>query len=133
MKNRLSLTCLLAAALSSSACIHTIEYGRQFDASKVPSLEKGKTTKQEVLTMFGAPESSSLDADGMLTLHYAYIKTTGRIKMMSFIPLVGPVVGGTASSNAQKTLTVSLKSDVVSNFVYTQDGVPDAPAKKTAQ
>jgi outer membrane protein assembly factor BamE (lipoprotein component of BamABCDE complex) len=124
---------LLAAALSFSACIHTIEYGRQFDASKVPSLEKGRTSKQEVLTMFGAPESSSLNGDGILTLNYAYIKTTGRIKLASFIPLVGPVVGGTASSNAQKTLTVSLKDGVVTNFVYTQDGVPDAPTKKASQ
>jgi outer membrane protein assembly factor BamE (lipoprotein component of BamABCDE complex) len=121
---------LLIAALLSSACIHVIEYGRDFDAARVPALEKGKTTKQEVLTMFGSPASSSLDADGTVILRYAYIKTTGRIKMASFIPIVGPVVGGSTATNAQKSLTVDLKNGVVSNFVYTQDGAADLPAPK---
>jgi len=128
MRTKALLFITLCAA-AFSGCIHTIEYGRQFDSSHVTYIEKGKTTKQEVLTMFGAPESSSLDSDGQLTMHYAYIKTTGRIKLAAFIPLVGPVVGGSSATNSQKSLTVVLKDGVVANYVYTVDGAPDLPAK----
>ena len=52
MNHRIRLIGLLAVSLLACGCIHTIEYGRQFDSSRVASLEKGKTTKQEILTMF---------------------------------------------------------------------------------
>ena len=81
--------------------------GRKFDVDKVGLINKGETTKQEILDTFGKPTSVSTDSDGRDTFLYLHMKA--KAKPWSFIPFVWLFSGG-AWTQAE-TLTVYFDKD----------------------
>ncbi len=108
-----SVSLLLAAALLlpllSGGCASA---GRNFDDSQVSKIQKGVTTEQDLITMFGQPEQRSMNSEGQTVLTWMY--THGHVNGKSFIPFAGAFMGGTNSES--KSLTVTLKDDKVVTY-----------------
>jgi hypothetical protein len=83
--------------------------GHPIDAAAVASFRAGETTEAQVRAALGAPNSITELNDGTHVLGYAYTRVAARPE--TFIPIIGPLVGG-ADAKAQSVA-----------FVFSQDGV----------
>jgi len=109
-------TLSFAFALVSIACATSVmTVGRDFDITKVDQIQKGKTTQQEILNMFGVPWSKTTQEDSEIW-SYGYTKSVGRAT--SFIV--------TTSATAQaysKNLIVTFDSlGITKSFSHTVSG-----------
>ena len=59
----------MLAAILLSGCVYT---GTNFDESKLANVQKGVTTKQEVISYYGNRCRSKVDADGNEMLMWTY-------------------------------------------------------------
>lgn len=82
---------IFAAALSSilAGCMSA---GKEVDPGTVSAFERGRTTFADVVGKLGTPNANFIGEDGMHVVVYTY--TRARMRPESFIPLVGPLVGG---------------------------------------
>lgn len=83
------LSCVFLVGLSLSACAAS---GVRVKPEHLSGFETGKTTPTDVIAKLGQPTSRSLSADGSQMLIYNY--TAYQARPESFIPLIGPLVGG---------------------------------------
>ena|SRR5258708_2543379 len=106
----------LSLALFGCATAHTTA-GRDFDATKVSQIVKGKTTSSDILAMFGTPYSKQPKDNDEEMWVYSYAEATAHAQSMGF---------GVTSSEAtgfKKNLYILLKGNkTVSN--YTLDEGP---------
>jgi outer membrane protein assembly factor BamE (lipoprotein component of BamABCDE complex) len=105
---------LLAAFLAG--CVSS---GRKIDQSAADKIEKGKTTKQEVINLIGSPDRITRTGRGDTIFMYNYMRATA--KPATFIPIFGPLVGG---ANVQHQMyMVTFGSDgVVKDYLSTYGG-----------
>ncbi|MGB7912139.1 MAG: outer membrane protein assembly factor BamE [Desulfobaccales bacterium] len=66
--------------------------GRKIDQGAADQIEKGKTTKEQVVALIGSPESISRSSNGDTTYIYNYTRATA--KPINFVPIVGAFAGG---------------------------------------
>lgn len=92
--------------------------GFNFDESKISQIKKGETTEPELIQWFGQPVERGINSEGMTTMTWMYTEAT--VKGSTFVPYVGPFVGGTRSKN--KVLMVTLNSGKVANFSFSGGG-----------
>jgi outer membrane protein assembly factor BamE (lipoprotein component of BamABCDE complex) len=90
--------------------------GRKVDPSNVEKIKKGETTKQEVLNLLGSPDRMTRDGNGYITMVYSYARATS--KPASFIPIIGPLVGGT-NVQTQSVIVFIGPTGVVTNVIST--------------
>lgn len=109
---------LTIAALALSGCASAnFSSGIPFDTTKVSSIQKGVTTKAEVVSWFGQPFTKSVSgADGEAWL---YLYSTGTSKARSMVVTVDVETTG-----RMQKLDVLFAGDVVSNFTFTDGGLP---------
>ena len=93
-------TLLLVALLSILAGCVTA--GREVDPVKVSAFEKGKTSRAEIEAAIGQPNSVSRLSDGKVVAVYFFMHSQSRPE--SFIPFIGPLVGG--SDVVQKNVII---------------------------
>jgi outer membrane protein assembly factor BamE (lipoprotein component of BamABCDE complex) len=91
---------LIPFALAVSGCVST---GVQVDENALTSFQKGKTTVNEVIARLGQPTSNILMNTGQRIISYTYIQAQARPE--SFIPIIGPLVGGADSRFSNVALT----------------------------
>ena len=85
----------LCVAVGLSGCMSA---GVQVKESELAQFQKGKSTFQDVVAKLGPPTTNSLMADGRRIVVYSYTQAQARPE--SFVPLVGPLIGGAdAKSN----------------------------------
>ncbi|MFP1825217.1 hypothetical protein [Lonsdalea quercina] len=65
MKKLLLIACM-------SLLIGCAYVGENFDESKLAGVEKGKTTKQDLITSFGKPTTMTVDSEGNELLMWSY-------------------------------------------------------------
>ncbi|MFP1891631.1 hypothetical protein ACLEEJ_05045 [Lonsdalea quercina] len=65
MKKLLLIACM-------SLLIGCAYVGKNFDESKLAGVEKGKTTKQDLITSFGKPTTLTVDSEGNELLMWSY-------------------------------------------------------------
>ena len=82
----------MLAAFSATACT-TI--GKQLDPVAVATLKPGQSTYADVISKLGPPTSESMTTTGSKVALYYYSHTAARPE--SFIPFIGPLVGGADS------------------------------------
>ncbi|HEY3939510.1 MAG TPA: hypothetical protein VGL97_18910, partial [Bryobacteraceae bacterium] len=70
-----------------------VSAGTAVDPNAVAGFERGHTTYADVVGRLGTPNTDALAADGTRIVVYSY--TQARARPESFIPIVGPLVGGT--------------------------------------
>lgn len=97
---------LLAGCVSSS-------FGTEINTSDVEKIQKGTTTREQIVQMFGQPMHTSMLGDGRRVLSYSYTATKAKATGASFIPIVGPIVGGARGESRMQTLQVILNADGV--------------------
>jgi len=70
-------TLFLAALIGLAACFPNATYGEgpggAFDQSRVEQIQKGSTTKDNIITLFGEPGAKDLPANGDETWIYTYV------------------------------------------------------------
>jgi len=113
MKTNLAIIVLLI--LFISGCM-TMNYGigkSEIDPQKIAQIEINKTTKSQILELFGNPHSISTTATGQEIYKYVYMKTQSKISPMPFF--------GSANVNTgYQELNVILKDDVVIDYTSTR-------------
>jgi outer membrane protein assembly factor BamE (lipoprotein component of BamABCDE complex) len=87
ISNRLLATVLFIVCLAG--CVSS---GRKVDQSAADKIEKGKTTKAEVISLIGSPDRITRTGRGDTIFMYNYVRATA--KPATFIPIFGPLVGG---------------------------------------
>jgi outer membrane protein assembly factor BamE (lipoprotein component of BamABCDE complex) len=110
--NRFLVFVLMLGFLSGCASV-----GRKIDQSSADKIEKGKTTKQEVITLLGSPDRITRRANGDTMFSYKYARATA--KPATFIPIFGPLVGG---ANVQHQFFIVLfgADGVVKDYISSQ-------------
>lgn len=93
---------LTAAAIAATAmlggCFST---GTKVEAAKVDQFKPGVTTYVEVVAALGQPNNVSTLPDGQKIATYMHITASARAE--SFIPVVGPLVGGADTTTQSYT------------------------------
>jgi outer membrane protein assembly factor BamE (lipoprotein component of BamABCDE complex) len=89
---RVTAVCLV---LGVAACTTT---GKQLDPDAVAALKPGQTTYDDVIKQFGRPASEATGSTGVKVASYYWAHTAARPE--SFIPLIGPFVGGADTESA---------------------------------
>ena len=105
---------LLPLTLAIGGCTST---GVQVDESALTSFEKGKTTISEVVARLGQPTSNILLNTGQRIIGYTYVQAQARPE--SFIPIIGPLVGGADSRFSNVSLTFD-RNGVLESYSSTQ-------------
>lgn len=94
--------------------------GRKLDVDAVDSIKKNRTTRQEVVQAIGSPDQVTRDGDGNVTYMYMYART--QVKPETYIPYIGPMIGGTRSQN--QTVIISFgPDDIVNQITSTMGGM----------
>ena len=95
--------------------------GRKIDQSNIERIQIGKTTKQEVTSLLGAPDQLIRRGNGEVLMRYSYHRM--QIHASSFIPIVGLFAGGADTQNQGVTVTVG--SDGVVRDIMSSEGGMD--------
>ena len=94
-------------------CMTTV-YGR-FDESYVPQIQKGITTKQDVLQRLGKPHQTSV-SPGSETWTYKQIRDT--------LNLLTTTKGAKGDRSVEQLLIIFFEDDVVFHYTFTKHGGP---------
>lgn len=78
---------------------------------------KNKTTKTELLTKLGEPDSRTTLNDG--NEQWKYFMSNNHFSATTFIPVVGLFTGG--SQTQSKTLEIDFKGETVSKWTFSSD------------
>ena len=107
---------MTVATLLISGCVTS--YGTKVDADYVSKIERGKTTKAEIKSHMGNPQSTmnSGNAVDNETWVYEYVNP-GSISSM----VVADFTGKRPGSNAQ-SLTITFSGGVVKDYTFTESG-----------
>jgi len=96
-----------------------VSVGRKIDQSAAEKIEKGKTTRGEVINLMGSPDQITSRANGDTVFLYHYMRATA--KPQTFIPIFGPFVGGANIQNQMFIVTFGADG-VVKDFFNTRGG-----------
>ncbi|HAW0405093.1 TPA: hypothetical protein JLJ34_000045 [Escherichia coli] len=78
---------------------------------------KNKTTKTELLTKLGEPDTRTILDDG--NEQWRYFMYNNQLNATTFIPVVGLFTGG--SQTQSKTLEIDFKGEIVSKWTFSTD------------
>jgi outer membrane protein assembly factor BamE (lipoprotein component of BamABCDE complex) len=94
--------------------------GRDFDSTKASQIVNGKTTSDEIVTMFGTPYSKQPETDGGERWIYSYVNATAHAE--------GVFVMHVTTTGTKKNLNILFNKDkIVVNFLL--DEGPIDPQK----
>lgn len=80
------------SALLCASLMGCMASGTQVKEQQLSQFKAGETTYSQVVSTLGQPNSNSLLPDGSRMIAYTYVQAAARPE--SFIPIVGPLVGG---------------------------------------
>ena len=89
---------IIGSLLLLAACMSA---GVKIDQSKLSTMQKGKTTYDEVVQAFGKPTQVYNNDNGTMAISYSYVSAQPRPE--SFIPIAGAFVGGADTENSTVT------------------------------
>jgi hypothetical protein len=90
----------LSLAFGVASCMSA---GVKVEERQLAGFQKGQTTYAQVVAQLGSPTSNTLLPDGHRMIMYTYTQAQARPE--SFIPLVGPFVGGADARSNMVMLT----------------------------
>lgn len=91
-------------------------YGKEIKQSSVDKIQRGITTKQEVINAFGNPDGTYFDKDNRLIMYYY----AGKIKpsAWNFVPIANLVHTEMKMQNQMLTIVIS-KDNIVEEYSFT--------------
>jgi outer membrane protein assembly factor BamE (lipoprotein component of BamABCDE complex) len=114
MLGRLLFLSLLVSCLA--ACVSS---GRKIDQSAADKIEKGKTTREQVINLIGSPDRITRTGNGDIIYVYNYMRIAA--KPASFIPYVGLFVGGSNLQHQMYMVTFG-PDGLVKDYLSTYGG-----------
>ena len=84
---------MLASVVFLAGCVAG---GIKIDPQQAASMKPGEASYADVVTKFGRPNSETVLGDGTTLAVYSYFSASAR--PASFIPVIGPLVGGADST-----------------------------------
>lgn len=111
MLGRFLFSILLLACLAGCVSV-----GHKIDQSAAEKIEKGKTTREQVISLLGSPDNITRTGRGDTIFMYNYTRATP--KPATFIPIVGALVGG-ADVQHQMYLVTFDSNGVVKDYIST--------------
>lgn len=113
------LLCVICiCAFSGCVTISKVTRGNDFDAAKKELIVKGKTTKAEMVNIFGEPKDKGIDSQNRE--QWIYLYEEGEYKGDPWTGIYGCV----ESKIRTKKLLVIFDGDIVQNFVYSDSITP---------
>ncbi len=103
----------LAAFICAVVLVGCAASGVRVTEDQVKQFERGKTTYSEVIAKLGPPNHSMMLGNGMRIITYAYGEATAR--PATFIPIVGPLVGGADVRTTGATFTFDQRG-ILTNY-----------------
>jgi len=100
MKN---IAIIIACIVTLYGCVTTDKYGTDFFMSDTMKIEKGTTTKADILNIFGEPYKKEITKGGAEIWTYSHIETDTDILTKK-------------SKSHIKTLIIEIQNNVVVNF-----------------
>lgn len=91
--------------------------GTKMDMSRAEQIERGVTTRSDLIAMFGQPRSVGFDANQSRTATWIYSSASNRAT--NFIPVVG-LVSSTVDTYVQTLTVIFDENDVVKDFTYNE-------------
>ena len=89
-------TLIFAALVGLAACVPgtTYEKGQRdiFDKSRIDQIQRGSTTKDNILVLFGQPEGKSIGENGDEAWNYSYVSRQARSPFLPSPPEIHSVV-----------------------------------------
>lgn len=97
--------------------------GRTIDRSQVSQIQKGVTTREQVVALLGEPTSTSMIGEGRRMMIYSSLETEAKANVdgRMFIPIVGGFFHNTSSetTSRQQMLQIVLsKAGVVEDYEF---------------
>ena len=93
-----------------------VSSGHKIDQAAADKIEKGKTTRDQVVSLLGSPDRVTRRGNGKTIFMYNYVRATA--KPATFIPVFGPLVGG-ANVQHQMYMVTFDSNGVVKDFLNT--------------
>lgn len=109
----------IALTLAGCASSGNQQLSKETEVSVKSKLQEGKTTKAEVKTTFGSPDSVSYTDGGNEIWKYAFAKV--KVNGTTFIPFYGLFHNGT--NGTKKELTILFKDDVVAKYTMAESAI----------
>lgn len=94
--------------------------GREVNQGNAEKLQKGVTTKAEVIKIFGQPNSQTFNQDGKVV--FTYIGSQIKNTAWNFIPVVS-VVHSEMKMNTQ-VLSITFKDDIIEEYNFSTSDTP---------
>ena len=113
MKKWIVVIVLMLCPLLMTGCASV---GTEIKTSDVEQLQKGTTTKDQVIQMFGQPDTTYFDKDGRLVYSYAASKMSPTV--YSFIPIINIVHNEYKMKNQMLVIMFS-KDGLVEEYSFT--------------
>ena len=111
--------------LTGSGCVSGTAGNQELTRDHVSKIEKGVTTRQQVVEMLGEPESTQLLADGRRTMLYMGTQSKSDFgeRVFQGVPIIGAVVPTTDTQSVRReTLQIILDgSDVVQDYEFSDN------------
>ncbi|OIO35616.1 MAG: hypothetical protein AUJ74_05180 [Candidatus Omnitrophica bacterium CG1_02_44_16] len=108
---------VLLLCLSFAGCATV---GRQVNQGNAEKLQKGVTTKAEVIKIFGQPNSQSFNQEGKVI--FTYIGCQVKNTAWNFIPVVSTFHSEIKMNN--QILTITFKNDIVEEYSFSTSYTP---------
>lgn len=110
-----ALTFILAVVIITlSGCASV---GTEMDTADFDKIEKGVTTRAEMVQMFGKPYTVGLNENGERTAHWIYSEARNRAG--NFIPIVG-ALNMKIDQRLQQLVVIFDENDVVKSFTFNE-------------
>ncbi|MFK3840137.1 hypothetical protein [Serratia sp. NPDC087055] len=107
---------IFAIIISSllSGCVYrsTAGAGKDFDQTKISSIQKGKTTESDLLSSLGEPVKKEVVSADETKWIYEKITSTAAVRVFSTKPKI---------DTKRKALEVLIKNGVVTNYAFTDN------------
>jgi len=100
--------------------IGCVTVGRRVNQSNAEKLQKGITTKAEVIKIFGQPSSQSFNQAGKII--FTYIGCQMKNTAWNFIPIISAIHSEIKTTN--QILTITFKDDVVEEYDFSTSNMP---------
>jgi outer membrane protein assembly factor BamE (lipoprotein component of BamABCDE complex) len=112
MKHSSILYAICISALAFSGCAHV--HGKKVDSAAVTQIQKGVTTKAELIAKLGEPNSTTQRGDGGEMLMWRY--TESQTNAATYVPIVGMFAGGRSTSATVLTVMVGADGNSIMRF-----------------
>lgn len=114
------LVCLVSLSLLGASGCSTMEKGMRIDKTKTQGIVKNQTTKDQIVSMFGSPQSSDPDTAGNEKMFYTYKKEAKRLPAAIWIPFVQFFFLYSWVTEEAQNLTVIVRDGKVTNYSYAE-------------